>query len=81
MELEEELEKVERDYKTAPSRVLQRQLSALKGKIKAIYTNRAEYTLLRLRQICYAQGGKVGTHLLRQLREKRERESSVFPIV
>ena len=52
----------------------QRKVNALRNKLNAIYTNRAELTLLRLQRISYDQGNKVGSHLARQLRLKREKK-------
>lgn len=74
-DLEATLSQIECEYTKTPTRPLKRQLSVLKEKLGVIYTNRAELTLLQLRRNAHAQGNKVGTHLARQLREKREKEN------
>lgn len=51
-----------------------RKVTALKGKLQAVYTNRAEKTILRLQAGSYTGGNKVGSLLACQLRAKQERE-------
>lgn len=66
--LEGELHAAELTHKSNPTRTSLRQLTALRGKLRAIYSNRSELRLLKLRQLSYSQGNKVGKHLARQLR-------------
>lgn len=49
-------------------------MTALKGKLNAIYSNRAEKTILRLQKKNYTEGNKVGSLLARQLRIKQDKE-------
>ena len=72
--LEGELAKAEECHKQTPTRPLQRTVTAIRGKLNAIYSNRAEMGLLKLHRANYDQGGKVGSMLARQLRVQRERE-------
>ena len=72
--LEKELEETEKAHKANPVRPLLRQVTALRGKLNAIYNNRAEINLLRLQRRTYDQGGKIGSMLAKQLRGKQEKE-------
>lgn len=71
--LETDLQAAEAAHKAVPSAPAQRKVTALKGKLHAIYSNRAEKTILRLQTNNYTGGNKVGSILARQLRVKQER--------